>query len=43
VIALTANVLPEDKEKLLAAGMTGFVSKPFVEAELIGTILKALQ
>lgn len=42
VIAVTANVMPEDKEKLAAAGMNGFVAKPFAEAELVGTLLKNL-
>nr|WP_313997675.1 ATP-binding protein [uncultured Paenibacillus sp.] len=29
VVAMTANVLPEDKEKCLAIGMSDFISKPF--------------
>ncbi len=43
IIALTANVMPEDKQKLTAAKMNGFVAKPFAEADLIGTLLKAIK
>ena len=34
VIALTANVLPEDRERCHAAGMDGFVAKPFKKEDL---------
>ncbi len=43
IIALTANVMPEDKQKLLATKMNDFISKPFAEADLIGTLLKVLK
>jgi two-component system, sensor histidine kinase len=43
VIALTANVMNEDKDKLHAAGINEFVSKPFAEAELIGTLLRSFK
>lgn len=43
VIALTANVMPEDKEKLLAAGMNDFISKPFAESDLIGALLRSIK
>ncbi|QWT45823.1 response regulator [Azospira inquinata] len=34
VIALTANSYPEDRQRCLAAGMNGFLCKPFSEEQL---------
>ncbi len=42
IIALTAHVLPEDRERSIAAGMNDHVSKPFVPEELVSTISKWL-
>jgi signal transduction histidine kinase/CheY-like chemotaxis protein len=38
IIALTANVMPGDVEKCIAAGMNGYVAKPFHSRELIAAI-----
>ncbi|MGI9272953.1 MAG: response regulator [Woeseiaceae bacterium] len=40
IIALTANALPEDRQKCLDAGMDDFVSKPFTRQALAETIAK---
>jgi CheY-like chemotaxis protein len=38
IIAMTANVLPEDKENCYAAGMNGFISKPFKLEDLMDVL-----
>ena len=38
IIALTANVMPGHRERCLAAGMDGFLSKPFRRADLAETL-----
>ncbi|OOQ59198.1 ATP-binding protein [Mucilaginibacter pedocola] len=42
ILALTANVLKEDRDKYLSVGMTGVVLKPFSEKNLIDNIAGAL-
>ena len=38
ILAMTANAFEEDKRKALECGMNGFLSKPVVIEELIGTL-----
>jgi signal transduction histidine kinase/ActR/RegA family two-component response regulator len=42
IIAVTANVSMENPAQLLAAGMTGFLSKPFRQSELRDALRKAI-
>jgi CheY-like chemotaxis protein len=42
IIAQTANVLPSDKEKALASGCVGHITKPLDEGELINVIRHAI-
>jgi signal transduction histidine kinase/CheY-like chemotaxis protein len=38
IIAMTANVLREDKEKCMAAGMDDYIAKPFKPEELVDVL-----
>lgn len=42
IIAMTANVMIQDIEKCLAAGMDGHIGKPFEVEDFYGTLLEAL-
>ena len=42
IIALTANVMPGDREKCLAAGMNDYLGKPFSQEELQTVLLRWL-
>jgi CheY-like chemotaxis protein len=43
IIALTANALKGDDEKYIAAGMNGYLTKPFTEKSLYSVIVKVLR
>jgi len=43
IVALTANAMPGDRERCLAAGMDGFVTKPMKKAELLQAINDAMK
>ncbi len=43
IIALTANVVTEDKEKCIAVGMDDFLTKPIIKKELIMIFKKHLE
>ncbi|RFZ92001.1 response regulator [Mucilaginibacter conchicola] len=43
ILALTANVLKEDRDRYLSVGMTGVVLKPFTEQNLIDNVAGALE
>ncbi|NML26720.1 response regulator [Zoogloea dura] len=40
IIAMTAHAMPRDRDKCLAAGMDGFISKPFNFVELCETLAR---
>ncbi|MFC3033735.1 response regulator [Pseudoalteromonas fenneropenaei] len=42
ILAMTANVLPSDKEKCLEAGMLGHIGKPIDVEALVNTILSVI-
>jgi CheY-like chemotaxis protein len=42
IIAMTANVLPEDLQKCLAPVMDDFVAKPIIHNELFNAVVRWL-
>ncbi|TSA24927.1 MAG: response regulator, partial [Bacteroidetes bacterium] len=42
VIALTGYTMSEDKEKIMEAGCTHYIAKPFTKSELVGVLASAL-
>lgn len=43
IVALTANAMQGEKDKCLQAGMNGFVTKPFLERQLINEMCRILK
>ncbi|MFD2872183.1 ATP-binding protein [Mucilaginibacter ximonensis] len=43
IMALTANVLKEDRDSYMSAGVNGVILKPFLEKDLIEKIASAIQ
>jgi two-component system cell cycle response regulator DivK len=43
VIALTASVMMDDRQKIMAAGFDGFQGKPISVRELLGTVRQVLE
>ena len=42
VVAITANAMPEDREKVMAAGFTGYIPKPVALARLREEVARLL-
>jgi CheY-like chemotaxis protein len=42
IVAITANAFADDKARCLAAGMDGFLAKPFSVESLFDTVVNAL-
>jgi len=42
-IALTAYAMPGDREDFLSSGFDGYVSKPFTQDDLMGTLDRVLE
>jgi hypothetical protein len=43
IIALTANAFEQDRERCMAAGMDGFITKPIQAESLFAAVLRALE
>jgi CheY-like chemotaxis protein len=40
IVALTAHVLRSDRDRCIAAGMDGYIGKPFTNDDLLAALMK---
>jgi CheY-like chemotaxis protein len=41
-VAVTASAMPGEEERIVAAGFTGYLAKPYVVEDIIGLVMRLL-